>query len=354
MLTLYRRHRTNCKHTGRRYKSCFCPIWVQGTLRGERIRHSLDLTNWEAANRLTRDWEIEGKASSLSVRDACERFVSDCEHGRKLSEGMLKKYKHVTAELTVKLGDMPLRSVSVDELRRLREGWKLAPITMQKRLEMMRAFFKFCMDSGWIEKNPARPIRLPVFKMKPTMPFTDDEWKNILTAVDVLREIHPQIPEATQRKLKALILLMRYSGVRISDAVTVKRDRIKNGKLFLYAAKTGKPVYVPLPKNVLDILKAADDGNSHLFWSGIGKLKSALTEWQDRLKKVGNIAGVTGRGFAHRLRDTFSVSLLEKGVPLETVAALLGNTVKVCEKHYAPWIESRQLALEAAVRETWN
>jgi len=147
---------------------------------------------------------------------------------------------------------------------------------------------------------------------------------------------------------------MRYSGVRISDAVTVKRDRIKNGKLFLYAAKTGKPVYVPLPKNVLDILKAADDGNSHLFWSGIGKLKSALTEWQDRLKKVGNIAGVTGRGFAHRLRDTFSVSLLEKGVPLETVAALLGNTVKVCEKHYAPWIESRQLALEAAVRETWN
>src|SRR5947208_12359549 len=121
MLTLYRRHRTNCKHKGRRYKSCFCPIWVQGTLRGERIRHSLDLTNWEAANRLTRDWEIEGKASSLSVRDACERFVSDCEHGRKLSEGMLKKYKHVTAELTVKLGDMPLRSVSVDELRRLRE-----------------------------------------------------------------------------------------------------------------------------------------------------------------------------------------------------------------------------------------
>ena len=43
------------------------------------------------------------------------------------------------------------------------------------------------------------------------------------------------------------------------------------------------------------------------------------------------------------------MSLLEKGVPLETVAALLGNTVKVCEKHYAPWIESRQLALEAAV-----
>lgn len=39
---------------------------------------------------------------------------------------------------------------------------------------------------------------------------------------------------------------------------------------------------------------------------------------------------------------------------IETVAALLGNTVKVCEKHYAPWIESRQLALEAAVRQAWD
>lgn len=90
------------------------------------------------------------------------------------------------------------------------------------------------------------------------------------------------------------------------------------------------------------------------FLAGGRKLKTATTEWLDRMKKVGTIAGVTGRGFAHRLRDTFSVSLLEKGVPHETVAALLGNTVKVCEKHYAPWIESRQIALEAAVRQAWD
>jgi hypothetical protein len=42
----------------------------------------------------------------------------------------------------------------------------------------------------------------------------------------------------------------------------------------------------------------------------------------------------------------------EKGVPLETVAVLLGNTVQVCQKQYAPWVKSRQAALEAAVKAT--
>jgi len=32
---------------------------VQGILRDEKIRKSLDLTNWEAANKLVRDWEVE-------------------------------------------------------------------------------------------------------------------------------------------------------------------------------------------------------------------------------------------------------------------------------------------------------
>jgi hypothetical protein len=42
-----------------------------------------------------------------------------------------------------------------------------------------------------------------------------------------------------------------------------------------------------------------------------------------------------------------------KGVPIETVAALLGNTVKVVEKHYSPWVHVRQGALEESVRKTW-
>lgn len=42
-------------------------------------------------------------------------------------------------------------------------------------------------------------------------------------------------------------------------------------------------------------------------------------------------------------RDTFAVEMLLAGVPLEQVSILLGHkSVKITEKHYAPWVKARQ------------
>jgi integrase len=65
------------------------------------------------------------------------------------------------------------------------------------------------------------------------------------------------------------------------------------------------------------------------------------------------IAGIP-KGHSHQFRDTFSVSLLEAGVPLETVAILLGNTLKVAERHYSPWVKSRQVKLEESIEKAWR
>jgi hypothetical protein len=62
---------------------------------------------------------------------------------------MLRKLKHVTKELKDGFGPVSLRSVTVDDVRKIREGWKLAPITTQKRLEMLRSFFRFCVDNSY-------------------------------------------------------------------------------------------------------------------------------------------------------------------------------------------------------------
>jgi site-specific recombinase XerD len=351
MLTVYRRHRASCKHRSRRFKGCFCPIWAQGVLRGEKIRRSLDLTNWEAAQKLVREWEIHSPELSMTVNQAAERFVEDNE-ARKLTDRQLRKYKTVVEEVKQRFGEIPIRSLTVDDVRKIREGWRLAPITMQKRLEMLRSFFRFCMDSGWTDKNPARSIKLPVAKFKPTMPFTDADMEKILWAADTIREIHPKMRPGIEKKVKALILLMRYSGIRISDAVGLKPERIdKKGRLFLYQAKTGHPVQIPLGPNVLSALKACED--VYYFYSGVGTLKTQVTDYQSVLKKVFAIAGIDD-GHSHRLRDTFSVDLLTKGVSLQTVSILLGHrSIRTTEKHYAPFVKATSDALEIAVKKTW-
>jgi site-specific recombinase XerD len=167
----------------------------------------------------------------------------------------MRKVRLVLGELERAFGSVAIRSVRVDDLRKIREAWKVA-VTMQKRLEMLRSFFRFCVDSGWLDRNPAKVVRLPVVTFEPTLPFTEEEMENILWACDMVRDKHPMMDAGIEKRLKALVLLLRHSGLRITDAVILKKDRIKEGKLFLYQTKTKQPVWVPLPQLVLDTLKA--------------------------------------------------------------------------------------------------
>src|SRR5437667_12250120 len=121
---------------------------------------------------------------------------------------------------------------------------------------------------------------------------------------------------------------MRHSALRISDMVILKRDRIAKGQLFLRTTKNKKEVWIPLPKKVLDALKNCDEGNPYYFWSGVGKVKTCITDWQERLKKVFVIAGIPD-GHGHRFRHTLAKSLLTKGASIPDVAVILGNSARI-------------------------
>jgi integrase-like protein len=64
-------------------------------------------------------------------------------------------------------------------------------------------------------------------------------------------------------------------------------------------------------------------------------VKFCVNDWQRSLSQLSELSGV--KFHAHMLRDTFAVELLQKGVSLENVATLLGNSIKAAEKHYSPW-----------------
>jgi integrase len=94
-------------------------------------------------------------------------------------------------------------------------------------------------------------------------------------------DIYPDKTNAV--RLRALVLLLRYSGLRIRDAATLGRNRIQEDKLFLYTAKTGTPVYCPLPPVVIEALNAIPE-STYFFWTGLSTPKTAAGIWQESLK----------------------------------------------------------------------
>jgi integrase/recombinase XerD len=350
VLNLYRRHLKACAHTLRTQKKCQCPIWAQGTLHGKWIKKSLDLRNWEAAQKLVRDWE-GGRHGDATVGSACDQFLKDCK-ARELSDASIGKYELLTTELNERFGKRSVRSLALPDMREYRESWKMAPISARKKLERLRTFLKFCQESGWTSENVALTIKAPLARPMPTLPFSDAEMEKILWAT----EVYPNkgiYGVDSGRRIRVFINLLRYSGLRIRDAATLARDKVHDNKLLLYTQKTGQPVWLPLPKKIVEELDGLNASGKHFFWSGSGLAKSTVADWQRSLSKVFKIAGIEGH--AHRFRDTFSVNLLKAGIPLETVSILLGHSsIRVTERHYSPWVKSRQIKLEESIEKAWK
>jgi len=99
----------------------------------------------------------------------------------------------------------------------------------------------------------------------------------------------------------------------------------------------------------------------YFFWSGNGDPRSAAKAFQRsywKLFKLANIQkpdGTPKRCHPHMFRDTFAVELLLAGVPLDQLSLLLGHSsVKITERHYAPFCKARQEQLAASVKLAWE
>jgi integrase/recombinase XerD len=365
MLTTYRRHLKTCKHRseGRKHRHCRCPIWADGFIAGQEIRKTLRTRDWEKAQSMIRDWESEGTApghrerEATTIEQAKTEFLADLE-ARKLKKNTVDRFRIIFRQLeefTKKEGLRFLCELDTPTLNRFRATWEgNSGLSDLKKLDRLRGFFRFCIANGYADKNPAVAIRNPKIRQAPTLPFSPDEMVKILSACAEKIETARADGKNRWRRLRALVLFLRYTGLRISDAVGCSADRLQNGKLFLYTQKTGQHVYCPLPGFVLKELESIPRvSESYWFWTTRGTVDTARKKWSDALEQVFKKAEVKD-GHAHRFRDTFAVELLKAGTPIERVSIFLGHSsTRITEKHYNPWNRARQEQAEADVTRSW-
>ena len=110
-----------------------------------------------------------------------------------------------------------LSQFNLDTLGGFRATWKDGPRTAAKKLERLRAFFRFCFDRQFVESNPATKIKLPKVSVCSTMPLSHEEMVKLLAACDKLIITAQPSGKLNAHRLKTLILLMRYTGLRVSD-----------------------------------------------------------------------------------------------------------------------------------------
>ena len=274
MLHVYRRHNpARCQHTERTWRRCSCPLWVDGTLSGKRYHKTLKTRNWDTAQKMAQDLEAAGKPDSAAktIQEATDAFIRDAE-ARGLRPPSIYKYELLFKQLKAFAENKGLRYLTecdVETLRAFRESWPNKNFSARKKLEALRTFFKFVYESGWLPTNPAKVIKPPKVNDPPTLPYTKEEFQRVLDACNTYPDKRFSI------LLRALVLLLRYSGLRITDAVMLTKHQIRDGVLTLRTAKTGTDVRVPLPPNALDALAAVKTDN-YFFWSGRGTAKSCV------------------------------------------------------------------------------
>jgi len=340
-------------------------MWIEGTTHdGKYIRRSLKTSSWEKAAKQQKEIEDEGAAAlntftRTTTKEAIDEFLKDLRQ-RGVTESSMRQFNAIykaqflawcTAE-NYKF----IHEIDIAALRAFRETWgEHAARTKHTKQIRLKQFFKFCIRNKWLKENPVESLSRIKLEHRTTGYFAPDEMEKLLRAA---LAFDPLNQHRGGKRLHALVLLMRWSGLRITDAVTLERSRIVNGELLAHQKKTGRPVWVPLPGIVTKALQEMPDGlnpnERYFFWSGNGNPNNAADVAHKAFRKVAAKALPEKRCHPHMLRDTFAVEMLLAGVSLDQVSMLLGHaSVTMTERHYAPWVKARQDQLAANVRKAW-
>lgn len=238
---------------------------------------------------------------------------------------------------------------------------RLAGNTQSQLLTRIKSFFKWAVDMELIPKDPAMPLKqVPVTDAEPTWPLTPEQFKQLIAATHVSDADCDGQRIKRGAELRAIFLTQRWTGLRIGDVLMLSRSALQGSRLILTTQKTKAKVNRVIPDVVAAALMSLPQRSGvhpdYFFWSGNATHLSMSSYWSvivAALNPYLNFQNEDGEPLpfhSHMLRDTFAVEMLNAGMSLDYVSKLLTHSsVTTTERHYAPWVRSREQLLENAL-----
>ncbi len=210
---------------------------------------------------------------------------------------------------------------------------RLGPRGHNKRIEVCRVMFR----AAGVEPNPFAAVRRQAER---------SEHRDALDMPDIER-----ILAAATGEPRLLVLIGIFTGLRLGDAVTLRWENIRGGRLFKTTAKTGRDVSImllPVIAEELDKLQRPPTDKGYIMPElaalyardpqAVSKLARALFE-ECGIQVVEGMDGrkraVSRRGF-HCLRTTFVTIAARYGVPVGAIAEWCGHSPEV-NRIYQRW-----------------
>ena len=233
------------------------------------------------------------------------------------------------------------------------DGLSRSTTTVNHIKSVYRSFFKWCMATDRLVKNPAQNLLMAPSVQSHTVPFTPGEVESFLAAIR-------ESGEKTAYRDEALFSIYAFTGIRRSEALALRiKDYSPRSRILLlpHVKGAGKsPRYVTeklaqVLERYISIRKEATghDSEAAFFSSGFKKCKLSPRQVQYRFEHWKCMARLRQELTIHSFRAGFATRLHEVTGSLVIVARALGHRDhRNTEKYISVDVLSFRKALEEA------
>jgi integrase/recombinase XerC len=207
--------------------------------------------------------------------------------------------------------------------RRRTEG--LSSRSVRRALAAVRSFFRFLTREGVLENPAARAVRSPKMARSLPRPLSETD------AARALEEAGTHDIEWLAARDVALLTLLYGAGLRISEALNLRRGDVPLGEVLTILGKRQKERVVPVLEIVRESVARYAQAmpftgarDAPLFLSRRGKPMSPR-EAQALMQRLRGRLGLSETATPHALRHSFATHLLANGGELRAVQELLGH-----------------------------